>query len=182
MPRWCRDVVKTLFKCLYVLGIFVFYCTAPLHCCDYVRVISLHRLHVFLTRDVETFGIWAKTTSITNEFLKKFIGIATITIFGIRNNWGNFFKRHYSFTIWMFRRSFLSLDRRIKFNMPLAKILEIVKFFVGINFPSVKSDKCFIRWQKSKPTKIITDKVLPIRCVFGKGGVRCWTKATTFLK
>ena len=35
----------------------------------------------------------------------------------------------------MFRRSFLSLDRLIKFNMPLAKILEIVNFFVGINFP-----------------------------------------------
>ena len=82
----------------------------------------------------------------------------------------------------MFRRSFLSLDRLIKFNMPLAKILEIVNFFVGINFPSVKSEKCFIRWQKPKPTKIITNKVLPIRCVFGKGGVRFGTKATTFLK
>ena len=57
MPNCCCDVVKTLFKYLYVLGIFVFYFTAPLHCCAYVRVISLHRLHVFLTRGVETFGI-----------------------------------------------------------------------------------------------------------------------------
>ena len=50
----------------------------------------------------------------------------------------------------MFRQSFLSsdqgnrgegvLDRGIKFNMPLAKILEMVTFFVSINFSSVKSD------------------------------------------
>ena len=41
----------------------------------------------------------------------------------------------------------------------------MVKFFVGINFSSVKSDEFFLRWRKLLPTKklmttkIITDKV-----------------------
>ena len=46
------DVVTSLKHCLnvWLLGTFVFYCTIPLHCCDYVRVISLHRMRVFLIK------------------------------------------------------------------------------------------------------------------------------------
>ena len=49
------DVVKSLKHCLNVcvLGTFVFYCTTPLHCCDYVRVISLHTLRVFLIKSAK---------------------------------------------------------------------------------------------------------------------------------
>ena len=47
-----NDVVKSLkhYSNVCVLGIFVFYFTTPLYCCDYVRAISLHRLNVFLIR------------------------------------------------------------------------------------------------------------------------------------
>ena len=44
-----HDVVTPLKHCLNicVLGISVFYCTTSMYCCDYVRVISLHRLMYF---------------------------------------------------------------------------------------------------------------------------------------
>ena len=49
---WCCDVLKHCLN-VCVLGTFVFYCTTPLHCCDYVRVISLHTLRVFLIKSVK---------------------------------------------------------------------------------------------------------------------------------
>ena len=46
MSKWYCDVVKTLFKCLY--------------CCDYVKIISLHRLRVF-NKGCENSGFGSKT-------------------------------------------------------------------------------------------------------------------------
>ena len=50
-----KDCVRLLKNCLniFVLGIFAFYCTTLLYCCDSVRVISLHRLDLFLIRGVK---------------------------------------------------------------------------------------------------------------------------------
>ena len=102
-----NDIVRPLkhYLNVRVLGIFVFYCTTPLYCCDCVRGIALHRLHVCLIR-----GVKIQYSSQTHKYnpwvVEKVHRDSYIRIFGIGKNWGNLFKRHDSFMMWMFRQSY----------------------------------------------------------------------------
>ena len=104
------------------------------------------------------------------------IGIVTIRIFRIGKNWRNFFKRHDSFMISIFRRSFISRGQGNGGEggcsiVELSLICHLQnsrngKFFVGISFSSEKSDEFFFRWRKLLPSMFLRNWYLKMCLVY----------------